>query len=91
MAMQRWDDALDAQGWAKKIAEDQRAMTLLWQIEIAMAQVEKHRGNSAAENSLRSQAHAVIESIAAQTPLALRESFLNFPAVREVMENSKPA
>jgi len=91
MAMQRWNDAFIALGWAKKVAEEQGALTWLWQIEIALAQVEGQRGNYTEAQTLRAQARENIEFIAAHTPQEMRESFLNLPEVRRVMQNSKPA
>lgn len=85
-AMQRWDDASIALNWAKKIAEDQGALTWLWQIDDALANVEGQRGNHAEEKSLHLQTRALIESITAQTPPELRASFLNSPDVRAAMD-----
>lgn len=86
MAMQRWDDAFIALNWAKKIAEEQGALTWLWQIEIALAKVETQRGNSNQARDHHTQVHAAINFIAEHSPSDSREAFLNSPAVRAVLD-----
>lgn len=84
-ALQRWDDAFIALNGAKKIAEEQGALTWLWHIELALAQIETQRGHSGSARDHRTLARAAIDYIAAHTPPNLRESFLNSLDVRTVM------
>lgn len=86
MARQHWDDAAIALNWAKTIAENQGALTWLWQIESELAQVETQRRNSDQARHHRIQARAAINFIAEHTPPSERETFLNSPALRAGLE-----
>lgn len=61
---------------------------MLWQILIALSQIEDRRGQRAGAQSLRREARAIVEYIADHAPPDLRASFLNLPDVRNVVDDS---
>ena len=62
-----------------------RLLTMLF----TLIEMEIERGDAEAANKARTQAHEIIEYIAAHTPAGLRTSFLNLPAVRKVIETKE--
>jgi tetratricopeptide (TPR) repeat protein len=70
---------------ARVEAEAAQSRWMRWRILAALAQIEQARGNAVPAQQLHTQAHEILDYIVAHTPPAFRESFLNLPAVREVM------
>ena len=70
---------------ARGEAENTHARWILWRILAALAEIENERGNYEQAQALRAQAREVIAYIVEHTPPELRESFLNVPDVRAVM------
>lgn len=95
MGLEDREHAAEALARAQAVAEQIGARTILWQILAARSQVEAARGNVESTAQFRAQARQVVEYIAAHTPeaspfdpdLNLRETFLNLPEVRAVMEH----
>ena len=77
--------AFDLLHQARQVAEEIQARRMLWQIYAALSEMENERGNLEQANVYREQARAVLKFIVEHTPQEFRESFLNLPNVREVM------
>jgi tetratricopeptide (TPR) repeat protein len=86
-AVNRSDEAHETLSQARAQAEAIHARRSLWAILIALSQLTAQRGQSAEASDLRRQAKAAIEYVADRCPPDLRASFLNLPAVRDVMRN----
>ena len=70
---------------AREVAEGMQARRMLWQIYAALCEMENERGNAEQANAYREQARDVLKFIVEHTPQEFRESFLNVPHVREVL------
>ncbi len=88
IGLQRFDDAEAALLEAKQLAEELGSRRILWQILIAMSEIEMKRGREMAAYKLRQQAQQIIETIAGHIDqIDLRESFMNLPQIRSVLSN----
>ena len=58
----------------------------LWRILGMLGDIQEKRGNTSRAAELYAQARQVIDFIAAHVPLKNRDSFLNLPEVRKVMD-----
>ena len=76
---------------ARTHAESTTMRRVLWQVLAALSDLELQRGNASEANALRAQARAVIEYIADHTPAEYRDSFLNLPSVRAVLDPNPPS
>jgi tetratricopeptide (TPR) repeat protein len=80
------DEAMTWLSEARSEAEATNSRWVLWRILSALAEIEMQRDHIDQARQLRTHAREIIEYIAAHTPLGLRESFLNLPDIRKVME-----
>ncbi len=86
IAQARNDDAYLVLQQARAYAEASKQRPVLWKILSVLAELAAQRDNAAEALTLRAQARAVIDFMAAHTPTAdLRASFLAQPAVRAVL------
>ncbi len=72
---------------ARVTAEAREERVVLWQILVTLSELEEVCGEAAAAGSLRDQARAVVEDIAAQAG-KLRSDFLGQPAVVQLLGQS---
>src|SRR5574341_1438664 len=71
---------------ARAEAEAMSARRILWQILVALSDIEAQRGNATDAHRLRAAAREIINYIADHTPSPdLRTSFLNLPSVRAAL------
>ena len=73
---------LDARARAEKMQSRFRLLPILF----TLGEIEARLGNAVEAQAARAQARAVIEYIAKNATPELRESFLNLPEVRQVMD-----
>lgn len=84
------DQALATLDEARGEAQAMGTRRMLWRILAAIGEIEAARGNAANAHAARAEARGVIEYIAAHAPMELRESFLNLPDVRAVVNTGAP-
>jgi tetratricopeptide (TPR) repeat protein len=87
MALNHLDGAYEALAQAHAEAEAINARRTLWAILIMQNQLEIRRGRSPEAQVLQMQSRAAINHLADQCPSDLRESFLNLPDVKQMMNN----
>jgi tetratricopeptide (TPR) repeat protein len=85
-ALGRADQAYALLTEARRQVEALQSRYRLWPILSTLLEMEMERGDAAQAERVRGQAREVIEYIADHTPAPYRESFLNLPAVRTVMQ-----
>lgn len=73
---------------AKKEAEDLGSKRMLWRILAELARIETEQGNAQEAARLGVQARATVEFIASHSPPELRETFLQMPDVRSVLDKA---
>jgi tetratricopeptide (TPR) repeat protein len=84
-ALGKTERAIELLHQARIESDFMQARRLLWQIYATLSEIEKERGNMADAENYRAQAHAIVAYITDHTPPEFRESFLNLPDVRAVM------
>ena len=87
--LERTDEALTLAQQLCAFAEPLPSRRMLWKTYALMGDLEQTRGNPTAAEKYRAQARAVIEFIAAHAPNDLRDSFLDLPRVRAVLETAR--
>lgn len=78
--------AFELANQARMEAELAPTRRLLWQIYATLREMEMARGNLEQANRYQQQVREVLDFIVAHTPQEYRESFLNLPKVRAVMQ-----
>jgi tetratricopeptide (TPR) repeat protein len=86
----RVEEARQALREGLALTEARGAVWSEWKIRSALSAVEAQRGDTAEAESQRTKARELIEYVAARTPEDLRETFLNLPEVRRVLQESAP-
>jgi tetratricopeptide (TPR) repeat protein len=87
IGLERFDEAETVLSAAKQLAEEIGSRRNLWQILIALSEIELKRGHEMAAYKLRQQARQIVEYIAAHiTQIDLRESFVDLPHIRAVLQ-----
>ena len=79
-------EAIELLHAARQVAEEMQARRVLWEIYAALSETENARGNVEQAKAYLAQARAVIEYIVAHSPQEFRESFLNLPRVRAILD-----
>ena len=85
-ALGRVDEAYTLLMQARRQAEAIQSRYRVWPILFTLLEMEMERGDAAQIERVRQQAREVIEYIAGHTPAPYRESFLDLPDVRTVMQ-----
>jgi tetratricopeptide (TPR) repeat protein len=89
IAQENWIAAHETLMQARESAEQLNGRRLLWRIYGALAQIEKQLDHIEQANAYRARSREMIQFIADHSPAGLRESFLNLPDVRRVMETKE--
>ncbi len=87
LAQGRREEAREILVEARTAAEALGSRRTLWEILLALSQIEKERGDPEEAEEMRRRARQIVEYIADHAGTStLRASFLNLPRVRAVLE-----